>query len=310
MDFKVPDSPSRNSYVEEIADYWELQAAIHQERAISKVDIIKRMSVGSDELDHDGINSEEDKIDLKLDTVLPEFSKRLKACTEHKYPFILNRTSIQIDSRNNKFKYLYLFLLLSTRLKMTPSGDFNEINGPYLFEKLCRIAGENYFGCLSESFHFGTGNQGNFPDKVDSLIDQLEEGRGYRNINDHKNLKNDDGVDVVFWKNFSDKEVGKLIGFGQCKTGTSWQETYYKLKPKTFCQNWFQEHPVLAPIPIIFIADTLKSERNFRSVQSGYLFFNRFRIIEHLSEDLPDDIYESVEQWVDGALDHTIQSYT
>lgn len=309
MDFKIPNAPNRTSYIEEIADFWELQAAIESNRSVSKVDIIKLLSIESDELKHDGIISEEDKIDIKLDTVIPEFSKRSTSCSSQNYPFEINRASIKIRSIDDIYKYAYLFLLLCTRLNMSDNRTHAGINGAYLFEKICRIVGENYFGNLAESFHFGTGNQGDFPDKVGQLINQLKEGKGYKNINDHRNLKNDDGLDVVFWKNFSDKDEGKLIGFGQCKTGTSWEDSIHDLRPRTFCKKWFMEQPFLDPIPIAFISDTLKSEKNLKGIKVDCLFFNRFRIMEYIPDEIDQDLEKDLRTWVDEALNQTIASY-
>ena len=50
----------------------------------------------------------------------------------------------------------------------------------------------------------------------------------------------DDKLDIVVWKSFADKNVSKLIGFGQCKTGMTWRNdnSLTQLSPSAFCKKF------------------------------------------------------------------------
>lgn len=92
---------------------------------------------------------------------------------------------------------------------------------------------------------FGTSNSRSFEDKVNEMISLLKEGDSFRNRNNNTPTKNDDALYVVVWKDFSESRAGKLIGFGQCKTGTSWRHHVADLKPEKFCDSWFHDRPVM-----------------------------------------------------------------
>ena len=191
---------------------------------------------------------------------------------------------------------------LSTRLNMKETKVQNNVDATQVFEYLCAEIARNYFGTSTESLVFGTAASGGFEKKVKHLISRLGEGDGFKNPNNNPPTAKDDALDIVVWKEFADKRHGKLIGFGQCKTGTSWNNGIVRLKPEKFCSTWFINDPILTPIPIIFISDTLNWEKNFYSIQKNYLFFNRFRIMEYLPADLDDRIITNIRKWLDNAL--------
>ncbi len=303
MSYKVPGVPSKKAYIVELADFWEIEA-IKQKRPISIVDIARILSPESDEISHDGIESEDDVIDERLEYVLSEFFRRKKACTGIRYPFQLKTSSIVFNSEddNDAFRLIYLFLLFCTRFNMSNNKEQGGIDGTEIFESLCSIVAENYFGKNSKSVVLGTSVTGNFEHKVQNLINQLKEGTEFRNRNITTPKKNDGGVDVVVWKEFADKRESKLIGFGQCKTGTSWHDNIKLLNPDEFCKRWFLDQPILSPVPIAFIADTLNFENDFPGIQSGFLFFSRFRIMEYLPDNLDEEFISDIKKWVESAL--------
>jgi hypothetical protein len=185
---------------------------------------------------------------------------------------------------------------------MTNNKIQNNVDATLLFEELCAVVGVNYLGKNSDSCVFGTANPGNFEAKVNDLILKIGEGGAFKNTNNNPPTKNDDAVDIVVWKNFADQRIGKLLAFGQCKTGTSWHDEIHKLKPNVFCDNWFYNAPILPPLPVIFICDTLNEHSNFHSSQRGYLVINRFRILEHIENNLDNGIYARLKSWLDGAI--------
>lgn len=304
MSYKIPELPSPKAYIEEKADFWEIQAIINKGINISQTDISKILSIQSDETNNDGINSEDDTIEVALFETFNHLNSRIQTCGFNRYPFDLATSSIKFsDETLTPHMWVYLYLLFCTRLNMKKNKIFNNLDGTKIFEHLCAQVLKNYFGENSNSIVFGTAEEGNFIDKVNELIKQLGEGNHFKNTNKNPPTKNDDSLDIVGWKDFKDKDRNKLIGFGQCKTGTSWQDYVNKLKSSDFCSNWFNDDPLFLPIDIFFIADTLNDEFNRNSIRRSKLFFNRFRIMEYLPEEIDNKTLKEIKDWVQGALD-------
>ncbi|WP_319590695.1 hypothetical protein [uncultured Draconibacterium sp.] len=303
MPYKIPNLPGSQAYIEEKADFWEVQSIVKSGEFISQLNISRALSKEFDEIHHDGIESEEDVLESNLEDVFQQLRDRVNHCSNG-YPFEFGRTSIKLgESEANSIKRdIYLYLLLCTRFNMKNHKVFNNVDATLLFEKLCAQVAKNYFGENAESIVFGTAEAGNFENKIKDLISKIGEGESFKNPNNNIPTKNDDGIDVVVWKEFADRRIGKLIGFAQCKTGTTWQDQIKKLKPSHFCENWLVEKPAFPPIPIVFICDTLNIEKNFVSDQRGLLLFNRFRIMEYLPENLDEELVLNIRRWLDGAL--------
>jgi hypothetical protein len=310
MAYKIPDLPSARAYKEETADFWEVQAIRFPEMFVSQRHIVKEIARSLDEKTHDGIESEDDTLDDSFDEILNELATRVKA-SANRYPFEISKYAIKLKNEDSIHKDLYIFLLLSTRFNMTAEKNQNGEDATELFEELCAIAIKNFFGGNTQSFVFGTAVAGSFKDKVQDLILRIGEGGSYRNPN-HTDAtpKKDDGIDVVAYKDFTDGKIGKLIAFGQCKTGhSSWKDGKLKLRPSDFCQKWFSTPVVYHPLRLLFICDTMNEGSTFFDDQQGFIVFNRFRIMEHLPEDLDLDLITRVRQWLDGAFNKMTELY-
>jgi len=307
MSYKIPNLPSARAYKEETADFWEIQSICNPNLFVSQTQISKIISMELDEINHEGIDSEDDILNEGnenrngLSDVFNELLLRIEF-TSDKYPFSFGKYSMKIADWSSLIKDVYLFLLLCTRLNMKTQKVHNTIDGTLLFEKLCAHVAKNYFGDSSQSFVFGTSEPGNFEEKVRDLIKKVGEGKAFQNPNNNEPTKKDDSVDIVVWKEFSDKRIGKLIGFGQCKTGTHWKDDIHKLSPSDFCGTWFNEQPVLYPIPLVFICDTMNEDFNFYHTQKSYLIFNRFRILEYVNDNIDDQLKQDLSSWLAGAL--------
>lgn len=301
MSYKIESLPSKRAYKEEKADFWEIQSLRNPGIFVSRTNIVSALSKGVDEITHEGIISEDDDINDGLDEVFLELERRI-LFSNNKYPFTLNKSSIKINEDNSANTLIYKYMLLSTRLNMKTQKIQNGIDGTLLFEKLCSYVANKYFGKDAKSFVFGTAEPGSFQTKTKDLINKIGEGVSFKNPNNNPPTANDEAIDVVAYKNFSDNRIGKLIAFCQCKTGTHWRNDIRKLNPSEFCSRWFLNDPILIPIPIIFICDTLNEGFNFYNCQQNYLVFNRFRILEFIEEDVPDKILLSIQNWVKGAL--------
>ncbi len=301
MAYKLRTLPTERAYKEEIADFWEIEALKQFGTPISDISILKVISKGFDELQNEGLLSEEDHLSERLEEVFAHIKDR-QVFSNRQYPFKCNHASIQIDSLTNSSDYLYVFMLLATRFNMNSDRVQNEIDGTDLFEFISAEAIKNFFGHNSSSFVFGTGHRLSFEKKIAEFIAKVGEGEKFKNPDSNPPTKNDDGIDVVVWKEFADKRKGKLIGFGQCKTGTEWRDGIHKLKPGDFCKKWLYSSPVLTPLPIVFLTDTMNEEYNFISTQTEFLVFNRFRIMEYASFGLSNEIQDKIIIWVKEAL--------
>lgn len=303
MVYKFPGKPSARAYVEELADYWEIKVIQNPKLPVSTRDIQSTLSIELDEINHEGTYSEGDEILSDLDSVMTEILRRIHS-TKQKYPFRLNGSRLILDESCDEIvSTIYIYLLLCTRLNMRDYKKHNGIDGTLVFEKLCAVIGKNYWGENAESMILGTSISGNFEKKVTQCIDFIGEGNSFINRNNNDPTKNDDGIDIVLVKQFSDQRPSNLIGFGQCKTGTDWQDSIKLSKIKNFTNNWFHSQPIIEPLPIAFITDTLYFQMNFVSDQREMLVFNRFRLMEYLPEEIGDDLYSQIRSWVDGALE-------
>ena len=160
------------------------------------------------------------------------------------------------------------------------------IDGTQLFEKLAAEVAREYFGDRSKSLVFGAkSDSSNFELKVNDLCDQIREGGGFVSTDlDDTNVK-DGKLDVVVWKPFTDGLPGKLVGFGQCKTGTHYRDSITQLQPDAFCSKWMHRDPAVPLVRMFFVAEALalsEGSRRNMSIDAG-LLFDRCRIIDFSS---------------------------
>ncbi|MGB4960813.1 MAG: hypothetical protein WBO36_15125 [Saprospiraceae bacterium] len=302
MSFKIPGTPSSRAYTEELADFWEIMVLKNPDFPISAMYIQQELSIELDEINHDGIESEDDIVGTRMQDVMHEIIFR-KSAAYQKYPFYFVGSRLYFNTQvSNQIKNTYLFCLLATRLNMKDHKIQNNFDGTKLFEKLAEIIGKNFWGENSQTMIFGTAVNSSFEFKVNKTIGLIGEGHSFLNRNSSFVTKNDDGIDIVLVKEFADTRRSKLVGLGQCKTGTDWQNTVKGEKIRNFCSNWFRDSPVLEPIPIAFITDTLYRESNDYTNLKGLLVLNRFRLMEYLPDVIHDELYGQIQSWVDGAL--------
>ena len=106
-------------------------------------------------------------------------------------------------------------------------------------------------------------------------------------------------LDVVAWKSFRDGLPGKMIAFGQCKTGTDWRNQLAQLQPDVFCDQ-LRNPPVLTPVRMFFVAEARDRSR-WRSVaKPAGLLFDRCRIVE-FSSGMCRAMVDKVTAWTKGA---------
>lgn len=278
-----------------IADYAEM--VCWRESTVSDTTIIRSLE-RLDENDHMNGVQEESDIENCVGSAFVEIGQRIRACGDG-YPFCMDGCGHSLrrrDTAENRKGLVYFYLLLATRLNMKKSRNHANIDGTQLFEELSAAVAEKYFGARAESYIFGTATKGSFVNKVDELCQRIGEGKGFREQKTDP-LEKDGGLDVVVWKHFRDRTPGKLMAFGQCKTGTSYADQLSEMYPDKFCEKWMIDTPVVWPIRMYFVAEALSRRGNWRNtVLDAGLLFDRCRIIDYCN-GLSENLYQQMSRW-------------
>jgi hypothetical protein len=228
------------------------------------------------------------------------------------YPYQVQGDLIAIrsDISSADINYLYWFLLFATRLNMKNDREHGGYDGAELFEHLCLVVAKNYWGTINDNrvdgMVFGTARNKlaweddtealvKFGENVDTLCKKVGVGSHFRPKHTGKLTAKDDKLDIVVWRNFSDGDKNKLIGFGQCKTGTHWVNELPRLSPDSFCRRWWHDPPHVNPVKLFFLCDRLSGGRFHYGTESGILF-DRCRILEY-ANDLPKDLVKCCADW-------------
>lgn len=311
---KVPRPHVDN--VSAIADFAEIECLKQSDRNLSVIDVASAMQLAVDEDEDEGIHR-------SVTDAFKELEERLRNCgpDDGRYPFSL-------DPRGDVLRFRglgecdiglnYLYLLWATQLNMKSDRVHAGCNGTELFEELSKEVAVRYLGGPAPSVGavvFGTARFGDaedddeldrssFIDAINFLCEKMGEGYGYKAHRDSRLRAKDGKLDLVAWRSFADNRPGKLICFGQCKTGTSWERSLHDLQPKGFCVKWMEKSPSVSPVRLFFVADRLPSTNwTDRSVDAG-IIFDRCRITEHVAGSgmpLPKSLASKIGKWVHAA---------
>ena len=294
--FKWPRTPSPRAHAHEVADYAEL--VCWQESIMSRSALSKQLG-RIDEFDYSDGVPEEDATDRIVDEAYREIELRQKACRDG-YPFVVSEQGYTLDgvlgSKNDRHM-IYRYLLLATRLDMAANRVHADIDGTSLFEELASEVARNYLGDRAESLVFGSMSEiTSFSGRVNYLCRRIQEGDGFVNRDEAPEVAKDGRLDVVAWKDFTDEQPGKLIAFGQCKTGTSYGNALTQLQPDSFCRKWLRSFPILTPLRMFFVAEARSRLRWYSAASDAGLLFDRCRIID-FCDDISSDLLERVSTW-------------
>ena len=192
---------------------------------------------------------------------------------------------------------------------MRDNRILNGIDGSLLFEKLCGLIGKKYLGDGSESYVLGSSNQQSIEKKITELIVLSGEGGSFRPSIDQYQRFKDDHLDVAIWKSFYDRNHGKLLLFGQCKTGVSWNKFLNELTPNKFCKNWFTNDPAVDPVPVFFITDCPDYNEWYRTCSYGGIVFNRNRIMNYFPDEIEVNLLDKIKEWNNLAMKIVKRAY-
>ena len=299
--FKWPEHPSSQAPRHELADYAEL---ICWRDSTTSATALSRLLNRLDENDYSDGVPEEEETDFQVEEVYGEIERRQEVCGNG-YPFVIGNqgNTLRVTDHGDNAKHVvYKYLLLATRLNMNSNKIHADIDGTLLFERLSAEIARGYFGDRAKSIVFGTASDNpNFEEKVNHLCNQLGEGIGFANRDWDDTYIRDGKLDIVVWKPFSDDRVGQLIGFGQCKTGTSYRDSLTQLQPDAFCDKWLNSAPAVSPMRMFFLAEALGLSQDWRnmSIDAG-LIFDRNRIIDFCNE-VDSDVLDEISKWTESA---------
>lgn len=304
--FKWPGSPSSRASLHELADFIELSA--WRDGHASTVSVASALG-RTGENDYTNGVPEEDEFDYLPGSAYSEIQMRSRACgSGDDYPFTIDDKGytfrLYVDESNHRH-IVYRYLLLATRLNMKSDRIHANLDGTHLFERLCAAIAKAYLGTRASSFVFGTAASGEtFRSKVNDLCERIGEGRGVKS--EISRSTRDGKLDVVAWKPFADSWPGKIVIFGQCKTGTDYRGMMTQLQPAAFCANYLQDLPALLPVRAFFVAEALPRsgadslvEWSNISSQSG-LLFDRCRMID-FCDAIDAKTLRDIKKWTEAA---------
>jgi len=287
--FKIGETPSLSADPTDHADYLEFECLRKSDGKASGQDLIAALNkLADDAVDERQISDE------RYENIVDAAFTELKCRSAHsgrsyyRYPFRVSEDNqlLEFTGRQGRCEF-YLFLLLATRMNMKSHRVQANINGTELFEQVCCEVAKNYWGKNTEGLVFGTARRngddevGNFQAAVTDLCTRIREGVGFFNHSEHPPQAKDGKLDVVVWKDFADQRHGKLIGFGQCKTGTHWAKEIHDLVPEGFCRKWVRTAPVVMPVRLYFITSRVRDSDWYDACVDAGIFFDRCRILNY-----------------------------
>lgn len=308
MPFKLPNYPSPQAHVHELADFVELLAWMYGK--YSARDLQSYLGQIDDNQDNVGIEDSDLENENLSDEVALEIGQRIRACNGS-YPFYLDKTGSILTCGydvGNTCSGIYLYLLMATRLNMQKEKVKTGIDGTGLLEELSSRVLRTYLGHERAcSLVFGTAVGGSFAVKVNDLCKALGEGGRFLPLDPGKVNANDDSLDVVGWIPFADQMHSKLSVFAQCKTGTSWDSQKTELVPSGFITRWMSDRTfIFDPIRSFFIAESADRAHWCGTALYTGLLFDRCRIVDY-SGTVESDLLLRIQQWTESAKNELLE---
>ncbi len=214
-----------------------------------------------------------DNLDTLCTDSMRELNRRVIAAGDN-YPFTFSGTLLKMKNDWQSYTPYVFCLLLSycDEKQKKIKGLLHEV----MFEQLSCIAAKRYIG--GDVLRFGHPRDtlpSGFLDaltKVCGAVGEWSYPRSGKSLR-----KKDGGLDLVAWKHFPDRQIGKLILFGHCASGDNWDDKINELQPNDFCSRWLSgdKSPI---VKTFFIPHRLTPEVFEDRAISAKLFFDRCRI--------------------------------
>jgi hypothetical protein len=206
----------------------------------------------------------------------------LRVCSAvDSYPFTFSGTLLRVREGWRSFTPYVFCLLLSycDDSKKKVKG----IKHTVIFEQLSCMAAKNYIG--GEVLRFGAPRKelpSSFREALSTICVKVEEWSSSSTASTIR--KQDGGLDLIAWKRFPDRRIGKLILFGHCASGQDWDGKINELQPGDFCSEWLagEKSPI---VKTFFVPHRLSDEMWAHRAISAKLFFDRCRIAHWVKND-------------------------
>ncbi|MCY4674882.1 MAG: hypothetical protein OXD43_14170 [Bacteroidetes bacterium] len=294
------DTPSSSASVSELADHAELMCWRYTRLPL--LQLARNLGrLEENDYTHDGV-PEEDPLTETVEDVLTEIYRREKACRDG-YPFEIRNdghTLVAVQPEKCHKLLLYRYFLLATRLNMKTSRRHAQMDGADLFEEVAADIVRSYFGCRAEARVFGTASGiPSFEKRVNWLCKEMGLKYYFRNRDNARTVARDGKLDVVVWKKFADERDSMLIGFGQCKTGTSFRNNITELDTSVFCSKWLDTSPAVMPVRLFLVTEVV-SNRWYTTASDAGLLFDRCRLIDY-ADDISEEVLSKVKAWTKAA---------
>jgi hypothetical protein len=298
----VPSAAASNA---QLADWLELYALRSADQNSSIQDLARALTregtveaILDDESRH---STKYDEIALsRAEAAFAEIEDRSRSCGAT-YPFDVETSTIQLRKRERLTPYIFLLMLSTTVHEKSPRPN----DRVKLFEELCAEAAQHYFGASgTDAVVFGWPRHvgiRQFAGAVDGLCDRLGEGRRHKKRPTLRDKK-DAALDIVIWRDFSDRRPGKLIAFGQCATGRYWRDKLTHLQPKAFWDTWITEPAAYPPLQLFFTPFRVEDDSWFEDSRRAGILFDRCRIASHLPL-VSEPTGRAVREWIAEALE-------
>ena len=250
-----------------LADWLELTCLESGDKNASAGDLVRTLQIRVEN---------DNAVELSLEAI-SEVEQRIIA-SGNSYPFALNGASLlQVKDDGDWHQYIaYIFCLCLSYYGW--QQETNALVNPWLlFEELSCIAAEQYVH--GKVFPFGkrcSENRDAFTRAVNDLCKAIGEGQGLR-PQTHQGQQ-DDGVDLVAWRDFEDMRESKLLLFGQCASGENWKSKRKDLDPSGFWRQWMSEGNVSPLIRSFFMPHRVVKDRWAFHARKTDLLFDRCRL--------------------------------
>ena len=286
-----------------IADFAEAQCLKRDDLSVSMRDIsydLKRASLNDDD-DAQENHLEDADVTPEVEAAFGDLEERPLHCGDDDfYPFRLFGDGGQIAARNDCgerwHSLLYLFLLWLTLTKQ------KALDARELFERLCCEVARNYLGGdpagKVSAIHLAKTTI--LRRKSISSPKNWAKAAVFGKIpRDSRTSPKDDGVDIVVHRRFADKRAGQLIGFGQCKTGRSYNRSGLNdVNIRGFTKTWLRGSVAVDPVRMFFLSDRIAGNENMRrKCNNAGILFDRCRVMEY-AENIDSGLKTEIKNWI------------
>lgn len=284
----ISSFPSDASDPIALADWMELSALKSSDHNTSLGDLRQKLNL-----------LESNNFETICIKVIGELDQRIEA-GEDGYPFSFNGTLLQLKKDWKQFTPYVFCLLLSCCVER--KKRVNGYKPEMMFEHLSCLAARHYLG-EGKVLRFGHPRDTMpkpFKQAIEKIIDDVGEW-SYLPATKKTGVK-DDRLDLIAWKPFPDRLIGKLILFGHCASGKNWREKIDELQPDNFCSKWLggDKSPI---VKSFFIPHRLEPDDFERVAIDAKLFFDRCRIALYSpSDEFRDLTQDRSVRWCEALL--------